>query len=225
MQAESSIDGAVQELNVPVDVPDTYDRMASVYDWLFGFPLQPGRIAAARSLSLKPGDVVLEVGVGTALNAPLLSDKIVLVDVLGTVVAGTTLPVPAWLPDLEVLSLRHESDLRAWLGQQGIDVSANELARCGDGDCYVLGTRQSLAQLWVEKTPMEVRRIVLPGRGQTDLEEWASFDKLRFPGRIELSGGGGSATLAVQSVAAAPKLASADFTEAWVRAAPPAAGR
>ncbi len=71
MQAESSIDGAVQELNVPVDVPDTYDRMASVYDWLFGFPLQPGRIAAARSLSLKPGDVVLEVGVGTALNAPL----------------------------------------------------------------------------------------------------------------------------------------------------------
>ncbi len=143
----------------------------------------------------------------------------------GRVVAGTTLPVPAWLPDLEVLCLRHESDLRAWLGQQGIDVSANELARCGDGDCYVLGTRQSLAQLWVEKTPMEVRRIVLPGRGQTDLEEWASFDKLRFPGRIELSGEAGSATLAVQSVAAAPKLASADFTEAWVRAAPPAAGR
>ena len=143
----------------------------------------------------------------------------------GRVLAGTSLPLPPWLPDLEVLVLRHESDLRAWLGQQGIDASANELARCGDGDCYVLGTRQSLAQLWVEKTPLEVRRIVLPGRGQTELEEWSSFDKLRFPSRVELSGASGSATLAVQSVAAAPKLVAADFSEAWVRAAPSASGR
>ncbi len=55
----------------PVDALDAYDRMASVYDWVFGLPLQAGRVAAARSLSLKPGDVVLEVGVGTGLNAPL----------------------------------------------------------------------------------------------------------------------------------------------------------
>jgi hypothetical protein len=139
----------------------------------------------------------------------------------GRVLAGTILPLPAWIPDLEVLALRHESDLRAWLGQQGIDASANELARCGTGDCYVLGTRRSLAQLWVEKNALEVRRIVLPGRGQTDLEEWASFDELRFPSRIELSGADGSATLAVQGVAPAPKLAAADFSEAWVRATPP----
>lgn len=143
----------------------------------------------------------------------------------GRVLAGTTLPLPVWVPELEVLCLRHESDLIAWLGVHGIDVSANELARCGDGDCYVLGTRQSLAQLWVEKRALEVRRLVLPGRGQSELEEWRNFDKLRFPTRIEITGGEGSATLAVESATPAPKLVSADFTEAWVRAAPPASGR
>ena len=104
-------------------------------------------------------------------------------------------------------------------------MTANELARCGDGDCYVLGTRQSLAQLWIEKRPLEVRRIVLPGRGQSDLEEWRSFDKVRFPTRIELSGSDGTATLAVESVAPAPRLVAADFTAAWVQAAPPASRR
>jgi hypothetical protein len=143
----------------------------------------------------------------------------------GRVLAGTTLPLPAWLPDLEVLGLSHEVDLRAWLGQQGIDATANELARCGDADCYVLGTRQSLAQLWIEKRPLEVRRIVLPGRGQSDLEEWQSFERIRFPTRIEISGGGGTATLAVQSAGPAPKLSSADFSEAWVRAAAAVPGR
>ncbi|MGE4055701.1 MAG: class I SAM-dependent methyltransferase [Vicinamibacterales bacterium] len=68
MQAGSSVDNP--QLSARVDAL-AYDRMASVYDWLFGLSLQPGRLAAARSLSLKPGDVVLEVGVGTGLNAPL----------------------------------------------------------------------------------------------------------------------------------------------------------
>jgi hypothetical protein len=143
----------------------------------------------------------------------------------GRVLAGTKLPLPAWFPDLEVLSLGHEADLLTWLGVHGIDVTANELARCGDGDCYVLGTRQSLAQLWVEKRPLEVRRIVLPGRGRSDLEEWRSFDKLRFPSRIEIVGSEGTATLAIDSVLPAPQLLSADFTEAWVRAAPPVSRR
>ena len=137
----------------------------------------------------------------------------------GRVLAGTTLPLPAWLPDLEVLTLRHEADLLTWLGVQGIDITANELARCGDGDCYVLGTRQSLAQLWIEKRPLEIRRVVLPGRGQSNLEEWRSFDAIRFPARIEISGSEGTATLAVESATPAPRLASADFSEAWVRAA------
>ncbi len=138
----------------------------------------------------------------------------------GRVLDGTLLPLPAWLPDLEVLALRRESELRAWLVGQGIDASANELARCGEADCYVLGTRQSLAQLWVEKRSFEVRRLVLPGRGPTDLEEWRAFERIRFPARVELASDGATATIAVESVAVAPSLGAADFSAAWVRAAP-----
>ena len=138
----------------------------------------------------------------------------------GRVIAGSTLPTPGWLPDLEVLAMRHESDLRVWLGVQGIDTSANELARCGDGDCYVLGTRQSLAQLWVEKRALEVRRVVLPGRAALELEEWRGFERIRFPARIELAGDGETATIAVERVTPAPPLAAADFSASWVQAAP-----
>lgn len=143
----------------------------------------------------------------------------------GRMVAGTELPAPPWLPDLEILALRHESDLRAWLGGVGIDPSANELARCGQSECYVLGMRQSLAQLWVDKRTLEVRRIILPGRGPVDLEEWQAFEKLRFPARIEIASGASTSTLAVQSVALAPGWVPADFSEMWVEAAPASEGR
>ena len=137
----------------------------------------------------------------------------------GRVLAGRTLPPPGWLPNLEILGVRHESDLRSWLGVQGIDAAANELARCGDGDCYVLGTRQSLAQLWIDKRALEVRRLVLPGSGPLELEEWRSFDQIRFPARIEVAGDGSTATIAVESVAPAAPLAATDFSASWVEAA------
>jgi hypothetical protein len=138
----------------------------------------------------------------------------------GRVVAGTTVPAPSWLPDLEILVLRQESALREWLGSAGVDVSANELARCGEGDCYVLGTRKSLAQLWVDKNALVVRRLVLPGRAPLELEEWRAFDKIQFPARIELSGDGATATLAVDRVAPELSLAASDFSPAWVQASP-----
>ncbi len=137
----------------------------------------------------------------------------------GRVLDGTRLPLPGWVPDLEVLALRHESDLRGWLVSQGIDASANELARCGEGDCYVLGTRQSLAQLWVEKRALEVRRLVAPGRAPLDLEEWREFDRIRFPARVEMTTAGATATIAVESVTPASQLSARDFSEGWVRAA------
>jgi hypothetical protein len=143
----------------------------------------------------------------------------------GRLVAGTITPAPPWLPDLEILALRHESALYGWLGGVGIDTSANELARCGASECYVLGTRQSLAQLWVDKRTLEVRRIILPGRGPIDLEEWQLFEKLRFPARIEIASGASTSTLAVQSAVVAPAFVPADFSEMWVEAAPASEGR
>jgi phosphatidylethanolamine/phosphatidyl-N-methylethanolamine N-methyltransferase len=52
-------------------VEKVYGNLASVYDVFFGPTLHAGRLEAIRSISIKPGDKVLEVGVGTAINATL----------------------------------------------------------------------------------------------------------------------------------------------------------
>jgi hypothetical protein len=143
----------------------------------------------------------------------------------GRATAGTLLPAPAWLPDLAPLVLRHESELREWLAAQGIDLERNELARCGDDDCWVLGTRQSPAQVWVEKSALDLRRIVRSKTSRSVFDEWQDFGKIRFPAHIELDDDGGPiATLSVQSVAAI-NPGPADFTAAWVQAAPAATAR
>jgi len=51
-----------------------YAQCASAYDWLCGPILQAGRREAVQQLSLRPGDEVLEVGIGTGLTAPLYPD-------------------------------------------------------------------------------------------------------------------------------------------------------
>src|ERR687883_1008380 len=48
-----------------------YRRYARVYDTVFGPVLQPGRKAVLEALACKPGERVLEVGVGTGLSLPL----------------------------------------------------------------------------------------------------------------------------------------------------------
>jgi phosphatidylethanolamine/phosphatidyl-N-methylethanolamine N-methyltransferase len=68
-------DAATRALSVTVVENDfvarVYENIAWFYDLTFGPALHPGRVDAIRRMGIKPGDRLLEVGVGTGINAAL----------------------------------------------------------------------------------------------------------------------------------------------------------
>jgi phosphatidylethanolamine/phosphatidyl-N-methylethanolamine N-methyltransferase len=68
-------DAATRALSVTVVendfVANVYEKLASVYDIVFGPVLHPGRVDAIERMGIRPGERVLEVGVGTGINAAL----------------------------------------------------------------------------------------------------------------------------------------------------------
>ena len=52
-------------------VEGVYEKLASVYDVIFGPTLHPGRLVARDRMAIKPGSHILEVGVGTGINTSL----------------------------------------------------------------------------------------------------------------------------------------------------------
>lgn len=68
-------DAATRALSVTAVENDfvtrVYEKLASVYDFTFGPVLHPGRVDAIERMGIRPGDRVLEVGVGTGINATL----------------------------------------------------------------------------------------------------------------------------------------------------------
>jgi len=68
-------DAATRALSVTVVENDfvarVYENIAWFYDMTFGPALHPGRLDAIRRMGIKAGDRVLEVGVGTGINAAL----------------------------------------------------------------------------------------------------------------------------------------------------------
>ena len=52
-------------------VTGVYEKLASFYDFVFGPTLHAGRLRAIQRMGIRPGDRVLEVGVGTGINAGL----------------------------------------------------------------------------------------------------------------------------------------------------------
>jgi phosphatidylethanolamine/phosphatidyl-N-methylethanolamine N-methyltransferase len=68
-------DAATRALSVTAVENDfvarVYEKLASVYDYTFGPTLHPGRVQAIERMGIQSGDRVLEVGVGTGINASL----------------------------------------------------------------------------------------------------------------------------------------------------------
>ena len=68
-------DGSTGALSVTAVETDfvwkVYDKLATVYDLTFGPALHPGRIVAKERMDIRPGDRVLEVGIGTGINVSL----------------------------------------------------------------------------------------------------------------------------------------------------------
>lgn len=74
----SGSDAATRALSVTAVENDfvegVYDKLAKVYDLIFGPTLHPGRLQAIERMNVQPGERVLEVGVGTGINLPLYPD-------------------------------------------------------------------------------------------------------------------------------------------------------
>jgi len=68
-------DGTTRALSVTAVETDfvwrVYEKLATVYDLTFGPALHPGRIVAKERMQIRPGDRVLEVGIGTGINVSL----------------------------------------------------------------------------------------------------------------------------------------------------------
>ena len=56
-------------------VERVYEKLANVYDLVFGPTLHPGRLVAREQMGIQPNDRILEVGVGTGINTSLYPEN------------------------------------------------------------------------------------------------------------------------------------------------------
>jgi len=140
----------------------------------------------------------------------------------GRLVAGTGPRVPIWVPPIEILALRKPEAIHAWLDAFGVDRSANRLARCGEADCFVIGSSRSPGQVWLDKDRFEVIRVVLPEGRRIEFAGYRDWAGIRFPSKIEiLDEHGALATLVLGGVSRAAIPKADEFSPRWVNAVSP----
>ncbi len=124
---------------------------------------------------------------------------------------------PGWLPDFEILALRDLQDLRAWFGRTGVSYRKNQLARCGDRDCFVLGGRRAERQVWIDKDLFDIHWIFSAEGRRIEFSGYRAWKKLRFPEEVRISDVQGEiATLEVSSVSPMTELTEGDFSPKWL---------
>jgi hypothetical protein len=139
----------------------------------------------------------------------------------GRVQAGSSVPAPPWLPTLDVLAGHDRETWLRLLRELGIDVSKNELARCGERDCFVLGGRSGAAQLWVDKDGFDVAELRLADHRRVEFAAPRAFSGVRFPAEIRVYDEWGKiASLSVEAAGAEKDLRAEDFSPRWVEVAP-----
>ena len=150
-------------------VERAYKIFAPAYDLVFDWIFHPGREAAIRGLDIKPGDHVLEVGIGTGLNLPLYPARCRLIGI-----------------DLSEEMLRKAHEKVAELGASNVTLRAMDATVMDFPDDEF---DSSVATYTISAVPdpvsvlREMRRVVKPGGSIVLLNHFRS-DR-RMVGRLE----------------------------------------
>ncbi|MCI0546550.1 MAG: methyltransferase domain-containing protein [Candidatus Rokubacteria bacterium] len=150
-------------------VKRAYKLYAPAYDLVFDWIFHPGREAALRHLELRPGQQVLEVGIGTGLNLPLYPTYCRLVGI-----------------DLSEEMLRKAHDRVADLGLANVTLKAMDATVMEFGDNAF---DAAVATYTISAVPepvavlREMRRVVKPGGAIVVLNHFRS--ERRMVGRLE----------------------------------------
>jgi hypothetical protein len=121
---------------------------------------------------------------------------------------GPGVEPPVGLAEAWLLGVSDEDRLPALVAQLGVDLGRNQLARCGEAECFVLGGRNGEVQLWIQKDRFEVRRLLGRGRDVVEFESYREqVGRLRIPSQIRVTAPSGTETLVrVVGVERAPSL-------------------